>query len=234
MTTNIQTFAGNVGIGTNDPGSFKLSVNGSVSATSLTVGGITNSEVPSGLIALWSGALDALPTGWKICDGTNSTPNLANKFILGSEENGGGNPTVGQTGGTNDKALVENNIPQHSHSVSITAAGTHDHSGSTSGAGSHQHSVHTAYGGRRMGTFGPNQNTIGNFNGYRLDIAYAPYRSNTLGSPMYVSGIGNHTHQCDISDAGSHNHSATTGNVGNAATFDNRPSYYVLAYIMKI
>ena len=234
MTTNIQTFAGNVGIGTNDPGSFKLSVNGSVSATSLTVGGITNSEVPSGLIAMWSGALDALPTGWKICDGTNSTPNLANKFILGSEENGGGSPTVGESGGTHDKSLVENNIPSHSHNVTIADDGLHDHEGTTSSAGAHQHSVHTAYGGRRMGTFGPNQNSISNFNGYRLDIAYAPYRSNTLGSPMYVSGVGNHNHQCSIDDAGTHNHNATTGNVGNAATFDNRPSYYVLAYIMKI
>jgi microcystin-dependent protein len=231
MTTNIQTFSGNVGIGTNDPGSFKLNVNGSVSATSLTVGGITNSEVPSGLIAMWSGALDDLPTGWKICDGTNSTPDLANKFILGSEQDGGGDPTVGQSGGAHDKTLLEANLPAHDHSVSVSQAGQHAHP-NTGQSGHHCHGVSTEYGYRRMGTYGANQNSIGNFNGYRLDIAYAPLRRSQPGSNMYADCGGQHAHS--VPQGGQHAHPATESQVGSGTSFDVKPAYYVLAFIMKI
>ena len=43
MTTRIQTFDGNIGIGTNDPGSFRLNVVGGVKAQSLVVNGCYNS-----------------------------------------------------------------------------------------------------------------------------------------------------------------------------------------------
>ena len=48
MTTRIQTFNGNIGIGTNDPGSYKLRVEGGVRANSLEINGVTNAQVPSG------------------------------------------------------------------------------------------------------------------------------------------------------------------------------------------
>lgn len=34
-----------------------------------------------GMIVMWSGTLASIPTGWQICDGTNSTPNLLGKMI---------------------------------------------------------------------------------------------------------------------------------------------------------
>lgn len=36
---------------------------------------------PDGLICMWSGS--TVPTGWLLCDGTNGTPDLADKFVLG-------------------------------------------------------------------------------------------------------------------------------------------------------
>ena len=30
--------------------------------------------IPTGLICLWSGAADALPAGWALCNGSNGTP----------------------------------------------------------------------------------------------------------------------------------------------------------------
>jgi len=34
-----------------------------------------------GIIALWSGDFDDIPFGWKLCDGTNGTPDLSQRFI---------------------------------------------------------------------------------------------------------------------------------------------------------
>lgn len=232
MTTNIQTFAGNVGIGTNDPGSFKLNVNGTVSATSLTVNGITNSEVPSGLIAMWSGATNDPPDGWVFCDGTNGTPNLKNRFILGASGDSPTTPNPGQTGGQHSLTLLEGNLPAHAHVITVDIGGSHDHGEQTGGAGSHSHGVYSSYNGYRMGTYGPNQNVTGSFSGYRLDIAYAPYRTNTLGSAIYANNVGNHQHSIPNHDG--HQHTASAAQTGSGQAFDNRPSYYVLAYIMKI
>lgn len=40
--------------------------------------------MPQGVIAMWSGLLSAIPSGWVLCDGQNGTPDLRSKFIKGS------------------------------------------------------------------------------------------------------------------------------------------------------
>ena len=37
-----------------------------------------------GIIVLWSGAIVDIPAGWHLCDGNMGTPDLRNKFIVGS------------------------------------------------------------------------------------------------------------------------------------------------------
>ena len=39
--------------------------------------------VPSGAILMWSGSSDLIPDGWLLCDGTNGTPDLRNRFVVG-------------------------------------------------------------------------------------------------------------------------------------------------------
>ena len=51
--------------------------------------------VPSGVILMWSGTTDNIPKGWFLCDGTNGTPNLRDRFIIGA----GGKYSPGATGG---------------------------------------------------------------------------------------------------------------------------------------
>lgn len=41
-------------------------------------------SIPAGLIAMWSGSI--VPEGWALCDGQNGTPDLADKFILGTSD----------------------------------------------------------------------------------------------------------------------------------------------------
>lgn len=40
--------------------------------------------IPTGLICLWSGAADALPAGWALCNGSNGTPDLRGRFLVGA------------------------------------------------------------------------------------------------------------------------------------------------------
>lgn len=40
--------------------------------------------IPSGLIAIWQGALIDIPAGWVLCDGNNGTPNLEATFVRGA------------------------------------------------------------------------------------------------------------------------------------------------------
>jgi hypothetical protein len=66
---------------------------------------------------MWSG--NTVPSGWILCDGTNRTPNLQNKFILSSSlEN------VNTSGGS--LQIGVNNLPKHTHPVTITDDG-HSH-----------------------------------------------------------------------------------------------------------
>jgi len=77
-----------------------------------------SASIPSGLIAIWSGSLGSIPSGWVICDGTNSTPDLRNSFILGA----GNTYAVGATGGSTDAIVVS-----HTHTATVTDPG-HLHS----------------------------------------------------------------------------------------------------------
>ncbi len=42
------------------------------------------SQILKGLILLWYGAIVDIPAGWGLCDGTNGTPNLTDRFIVGA------------------------------------------------------------------------------------------------------------------------------------------------------
>ena len=75
--------------------------------------------VPSGVIAMWHGASNAIPSGWVICDGNNSTPNLTDKFIksTGTANATGGGTTSGAT------TLSTTQMPAHSHGIPYNGSG---------------------------------------------------------------------------------------------------------------
>ncbi|CAF3800092.1 unnamed protein product [Adineta steineri] len=83
--------------------------------------------VPSGVILLWSGTIATVPQDWAICDGTQGTPDLRDRFILGSGSNAQYSPT--QTGGSSsqtatitvgDTTLTTAQMPSHSHGGSTS------------------------------------------------------------------------------------------------------------------
>jgi microcystin-dependent protein len=121
--------------------------------------------VPEGSIIMWNGVHTSIPNGWALCNGSNGTPDLRNRFIVAA----GSNYSYGNQGGSDDVTLTESQIPSHNHSISTDGAHTHTHtdngggstkasgpiwpdggrdvadagggSGTTSSAGSHSHSI---------------------------------------------------------------------------------------------
>ena len=80
--------------------------------------------VPSGVITMWSGSIATIPASWYLCNGSNGTPDLRNKFIVGaySDTAGVAYTTITgantQTGGTADAIVVS-----HSHTATVTDPG---------------------------------------------------------------------------------------------------------------
>jgi len=65
--------------------------------------------IPVGGIIMWSG--NKVPDGWALCNGSNGTPDLRNKFVMGKYNVSDSN----STGGREYVTLSVNNLPAHSH-----------------------------------------------------------------------------------------------------------------------
>jgi len=74
----------------------------------------TSPALPTGSIILWSGSIGSIPSGYVICDGANSTPDLRDRFVIGA----GSTYAVGATGGTADAIVVS-----HTHTATVTDPG---------------------------------------------------------------------------------------------------------------
>jgi hypothetical protein len=79
----------------------------------------TSTAVPgqfvSGMIMLWSGSIASIPSGWAICNGSNGTPDLRNRFVVGA----GSTYAVNATGGSADAIVVS-----HNHTASSSSSVT--------------------------------------------------------------------------------------------------------------
>lgn len=74
---------------------------------------------PDRIIGLWLGTLASIPTNWKLCDGSNGTPDLRTLFVKGANTLAG----IGGSGG------------------SLTHGATHTATGHTHPVASHNHAI---------------------------------------------------------------------------------------------
>lgn len=116
---------------------------------------------------------------WHLCDGTNGTPDLRNRFIYG-----GDGKNNGTTGGEASVTLTKEKIPAHSHTASETEAGSHTHTITTffDGGNDHYNNVSCSYTEYRKGTATVNASgshthniTIGNTGGGQPHNNMPPY-----------------------------------------------------------
>jgi microcystin-dependent protein len=94
-----------------------------VGASAAQINTAATHYVPTGGIILWSGSVLNIPTGWTLCDGTDSTPDLRDRFVVGAGSAYG----VGDTGGTSTVTLTESQMPTHNHYFSGTTNTTGEH-----------------------------------------------------------------------------------------------------------
>lgn len=162
--------------------------------TSIATTAFVRDIIPSGVIVMWSGAVSAIPSGWVICDGNNSTPNLTGRFIVHADADAAGTYAPGDTGGSNSTTLAETNLPAHTHAAGNYAVGAHTHAAGTYAVGAHTHSD---------GNYAVASHTHGAGN-------YA------VGSHSHTAdgnlAVASHTHGAGNYAAGSHSHG-----VGNLA-----------------
>ena len=196
-------------------------------------------SIPSGGIIIWSGASNAIPTGWVLCDGQNSTPDLRDRFVIGA----GSNYAVDATGGSADAIVVShshssgslqtNNTGDHGHSGNTDDSGNHTHGGGnyiTNTTGSHQHRWGTDDSDGAQGTGNPDAN--GGQSWKAWTDSQGDHYHNVNGNSQ---SEGNHSHNINTNNDGSHQHNMNgdTGSQGSSGTGANLPPYYALCYIMK-
>ena len=143
----------------------------------------------TGMIILWYGNTGNIPTGFVLCDGSNSTPDLRDRFVVGA----GSAYSPGNSGGSSSVTLSESQLPSHNHSASssVNDPGHHheyidqyvvinngyrpwpasnndcaQRNINTSGSGSHSHSI--------SGTTGNPSNTGTNSQGSSATNANLP------------------------------------------------------------
>ena len=149
----------------------KLQKGGLTIPGNLTVTGAFN-YLPSGTIVAYN--QNNAPPGWTLCNGSNGSPDLRGRFILGN----GGSRGINITGGEENVTLGVHQMPQHNHNVN----------GSTSTNGHHSHNSHIYKG------FGSDcRNCSHNFQ---------PLRGSDGHVETHGAGNHNHTFNVDSSHAG--------------------------------
>jgi microcystin-dependent protein len=218
----------NVGTGANNI----VQLNGSAQLPAVDGSLLTGIEgVPAGIISLWSGSVASIPSGWVLCNGSNGTPDLRDRFLVGA----GSSYAVGDLGGSNAITLTESNLPGHTHAVSGSTASdgahTHNLSANTGAGGDHSHNFNTntgnsgdhAHNGSTSNT-GTHQHSHGDGSGANpgspntVALSSAAYQSGLSPGPaQQTSNAGAHSHNFTTSPAGTHSHNfnANTGNSGN-------------------
>ena len=182
----------------------------SFSLKKLSFTNLKDNILPSGIVTMWSGSVISIPSGWALCDGSNNTPNLVDRFVVGA----GSAYAVGATGGSANAVVVS-----HTHSASTDSQGSHTHSAWTDAQGEHSHLINKQLADAITGGEQSNTSAGGGLIG--------------LIDSYYTSSAGNHGHNVGIGAAGLHGHNISVSTSGESGTNKNLPPYYALCYIMK-
>ncbi len=93
--------------------------------------------VPIGTIMMWHGLLSTLPVGWHVCDGTNNTPDLRERFVLGASGDSSGS-IIQPAPNTNPLHYLNTSGGGNTHTHSVT---TYTQNFTTNKDGEHGHRI---------------------------------------------------------------------------------------------
>jgi hypothetical protein len=219
--------------------------------------GIPSLNFTTGMIMLWSGnplSIGVGPlAGWHICDGSAGTPDLRDRFVLGSGSRPIGSVTPNtflttKGGGShvhtiNPTSLTVAQLPAHNHTgISGLQSADHQHYNNfTTGTESANHThTYTGYNTLLDGVAGggANANIWQNTKSYNTGSDATTHTHAVQG---YTGGqTQNHYHTIPLEGSGqSHTHTIVGGggvHEHQVTTLDLRETipFYALAYIMKL
>lgn len=193
---------------------------GNASWMNLTSSGLAGTSlVPIGAIIMWSGK--NAPAGWVLCDGNNgqpingvTIPDLRGRFVVGYDSRDIDYRNPGDIGPANSSADYD--LIDHGKKVRLkeSTLPSHHHNlnknnASTTLNGNHQHSLEELRHRDGLGVYmGLVKGDAASANSTYYDTDFA----------------GNHTHGVE----------GRTENAGGNIPHENRPPFYVLAFIIKI
>ena len=215
----------------------------------------------TGMILLWFGSTGNIPSGFVLCDGNNSTPDLRDRFIIGA----GNNYAVNATGGSANSTLVSHShtvdnhthgdgslsVDNHTHGDGSLSVSNHTHgSGSlgTNNSGNHSHSysrlnstssynrgVPIGSGGSAGSSFGTQNTNNGGNHSHNVNGSTGGSSPGVSGSTGGSSpGVSGNTGGSSPGVSGSTGGSAPgTNSQGSSGNNTNLPPYHALCYIMK-
>lgn len=188
------------------------------------------SAIPIGCIVMWSGTISTIPLGWRLCDGTNNTPDLRNKFVIGAQLDASSKAQTTvtgvntQTGGTKDAQVVA-----HSHTATSTASSTASSSATVSSdTDSWSNTIRAQDGATLIPISG--EVTQGYDWGYIYNGSNGYWSQSTQ---VTMSHSHTHSHTVAITTTVSTGVTTAVASEGVSGTNANLPPYYALAYIMK-
>ena len=250
--TLIRTFGGNIGIGTTNPGNYKLWVEGGIKADSMRVGGADNTQVPIGLIWMWYGLVADIPSGWALCNGQTVvrtdngqnivTPNLVDHFIRGADGDAPSPAVALTTGGiaNNTITISSPQLPIHTHSVQKGAANA-PHSGHPLNAQNAPHSHQSTGQGNAHNHGGSNAANIPHAHNYNYrktqpgvgdDFVWAGDCKASQSDEGRNTSASNapHGHNCNYTGS-QHTHPLQTNNVphNHNLSYANMPHSHTVA-----
>lgn len=131
-STDVQLFGRSAYANTATFASLSITNNITDDSSNIATTAFVHNILPYGIILMWSGSIASIPNGWTLCDGTNGTPDLREKFIIAASAtitpgSTGGSSTITPTMSTSglhshgtitgNTTLTINQIPSHTHSL---------------------------------------------------------------------------------------------------------------------
>jgi len=163
---------------------------------------------PVGTVKLWYKSLAELPAGWQLCDGTNGTPDLRNRYAKGTIFESLLSALPGGAATISFQFTMEGYDKNHTHTATCGASPLHEHSLNVGDA--------DGYLGDNLkwgdyGSYAANGHThVGHY--------IHPYDTNPQ----------THSHSISVASAGAHSHIVNFSNVNNL------PASVAIYYVMKI
>ena len=227
---DIFTTKGDIAVGTGSKALSRLGVGNDGEILIADSGEITGmkwskGKVEIGMIIIWSGAVGSVPTGWQICDGTNGTPDLRDRFVAGA----GDSYAVDATGGATTIDIrhrhdISSNISTEQHRHHITGTFTNGNNESA-----HTHSISSP-----LVSSAPT--AVGNKLHSGVNGSIAPSDHTHTISDFSLTPTGMHSHSVDLYTgyASSHSHTFGYSNYSLSSTQSILPKYYALCFIQRV